>query len=177
VPRGSEAKRGEPILSPGMRWAMPSSRWPPKSARRNCAAPASARGILSTGDEVVSIDQEPGAFQIRNSNSVSLAAQCGSRARTFLRGNAADSTDDFATKYRALARGRWFSPAASQWEVRLVETVLKIWARSFTSTRSLFAREDGGLRKCGNTFVFGLPGNPVSTMVTFELFVVPTLTC
>jgi molybdopterin molybdotransferase len=29
--------------------------------------------------------------------------------------------------------------------------------------------------RCGNTFVFGLPGNPVSTMVTFELFVAPAL--
>jgi len=29
--------------------------------------------------------------------------------------------------------------------------------------------------KCGGTFVFGLPGNPVSTMVTFELFVVPAI--
>jgi molybdopterin molybdotransferase len=29
--------------------------------------------------------------------------------------------------------------------------------------------------KCGDTFVFGLPGNPVSTMVTFELFVVPAI--
>lgn len=29
--------------------------------------------------------------------------------------------------------------------------------------------------KCGETFVFGLPGNPVSTMVTFELFVAPAV--
>jgi molybdopterin molybdotransferase len=29
--------------------------------------------------------------------------------------------------------------------------------------------------RCGNTFVFGLPGNPLSTMVTFELFVTPAI--
>jgi molybdopterin molybdotransferase len=29
--------------------------------------------------------------------------------------------------------------------------------------------------RCRNTLVFGLPGNPVSTMVTFQLFVIPAL--
>ena len=51
------------------------SRWLRKWACARCGYAAAARGDSRTGDELVSIEQAPGPFQIRNSNSISLAAQ------------------------------------------------------------------------------------------------------
>ena len=51
-----------------------------------------------------------------------------------------------------------------------------ISAPRFFSTRSRFARASPPFSACaGGKPVFGLPGNPVSTMVTFELFVAPAI--
>src|SRR5260370_41886531 len=55
--------------------------------------------ILSTGDEVVLIDETPGEFQIRNSNSVSRAAQVRiAGGEPVVLGNAADRIEDLGEK-------------------------------------------------------------------------------
>src|SRR5208337_1589318 len=76
VPRGSEARAGDVALHPGLRLGF---------AELAIAAQVGATAllcnrkprvaILSTGDEVVPVSETPGSFHIRNSNSVSLAAQ------------------------------------------------------------------------------------------------------
>ena len=54
----------------------------------------------------------------------------------------------------------------------LVETVLKdLGAQFFFDAVAIRPGKPAVFGKCRDTFVFGLPGNPVSTMVTFELFV------
>ncbi len=92
VPRGSEAKRGETILSPGMRLGYAELALAAQIGATQLPCASKPRvAILSTGDEVVSVDQQPGAFQIRNSNSVSLAAQVRlAGGEPVLLGNAAD---------------------------------------------------------------------------------------
>jgi molybdopterin molybdotransferase len=58
----------------------------------------------------------------------------------------------------------------------LVETVLKdLGSQFYFDAVAIRPGRPAVFGKCGDTFVFGLPGNPVSTMVTFELFVVPAI--
>ena len=58
----------------------------------------------------------------------------------------------------------------------LVETVLKdLGAEFYFDAVAIRPGKPAVFGKCQNSFVFGLPGNPVSTMVTFELFVVPAI--
>jgi molybdopterin molybdotransferase len=180
VPRASEAKRGEAILSPGKRlgYAELALAAQVGATQLRCASKPRI-AILSTGDEVVSIDQEPGAFQIRNSNSVSLAAQVRlAGGEPILLGNAADRIDDLREK---ISRGLRedvlvLSGGVSMGKYDLVETVLKDLGAEFSfDAVAIRPGRPAVFGRCGNAFVFGLPGNPVSTMVTFELFVVPAI--
>ncbi len=180
VPRGSEAKSGQTILSPGMRlgYAELALGAQVGATQLRCAAKPRV-AILSTGDEVVAIDQSPGAFQIRNSNSVSLAAQVRlAGGEPVLLGNAADNVEDLRAK---IQRGLQedvlvLSGGVSMGKYDLVETVLRdLGAEFYFDSVAIRPGKPAVFGKCGDTFVFGLPGNPVSTMVTFELFVVPAV--
>ena len=75
VPRGTEAPAGQTVLDPGARlgYAELALAGQVGAAELVCAAKPRV-AILSTGDEVVAIQDAPGPFQIRNSNSVSLSA-------------------------------------------------------------------------------------------------------
>src|SRR6202030_475530 len=180
VPRGSEAKVGETILSPGLRlgYAELALAAQVGATQLRCASKPRV-AILSTGDEVVPIDHQPGAFQIRNSNSVSLAAQVRlAGGEAILLGNAADRIDDLREK---ISRGLRedvlvLSGGVSMGKYDLVETVLKdLGAEFYFDAVAIRPGKPAVFGKCEDTFVFGLPGNPVSTMVTFELFVVPAI--
>jgi molybdopterin molybdotransferase len=180
VPRGSEAKCGDRILSPGMRLGYAELALAAQAGAIQLRCVRKPRvAILSTGDEVVSIDQQPGAFQIRNSNSVSLAAQVRlAGGEPVLLGNAADRVKDLREK---ISRGLredvlLLSGGVSMGKYDLVEAVLKdLGAEFYFDAVAIRPGKPAVFGKCGNTFVFGLPGNPVSTMVTFELFVVPAI--
>ncbi len=180
VPRGSEAKRGETILSSGMRlgYAELALAAQVGATQLRCASKPRV-AILSTGDEVIAIDQQPGAFQIRNSNSVSIAAQVRlAGGEPVLLDNAADRIDDLHEK---ISRGLRqdvlvLSGGVSMGKYDLVETVLKdLGAQFYFDAVAIRPGRPAVFGKCGGAFVFGLPGNPVSTMVTFELFVVPAI--
>jgi len=180
VPRGSEAQRGETILSPGMRLGYAELALAAQvGVTQLCCGIKPRIAILSTGDEVVSIDQQPGAFQIRNSNSVSLAAQVRlAGGEPVLLGNAADHADDLRAKIeRGLKEDALvLSGGVSMGKYDLVETVLKeLGAEFFFDAVAIRPGKPAVFAKCGDAFVFGLPGNPVSTMVTFDLFVVPAI--
>ena len=180
VSRGSEGKQGATILSPGTRlgYAELALAAQVGATQLRCAAkPRSA--ILSTGDEVVGIDQQPGAFQIRNSNSVSLAAQVRlAGGEPILLGNAADRIDDLREKISSGLREDVLvlSGGVSMGKYDLVEKVLKdLGAEFYFDGVAIRPGKPTVFGKCQNTIVFGLPGNPVSTMVTFELFAVPAI--
>jgi molybdopterin molybdotransferase len=180
VPRGSEAQRGETILSPGMRLGYAELALAAQvGAAQLCCGRKPRVAILSTGDEVVSIDQQPGPFQIRNSNSVSLAAQVRlAGGEPVQLGNAADRIDDLRAKIeRGLKEDALvLSGGVSMGKYDLVETVLKeLGAEFYFDAVAIRPGKPAVFARCGDAFVFGLPGNPVSTMVTFELFVVPAI--
>src|SRR5580692_6906394 len=180
VPRGSEARAGQTLLTPGTRlgYAELALAAQVGAAELKCAQKPRV-AILSTGDEIVPVDSLPGRFQIRNSNSVSLAAQVRlAGGKPILLGNAMDREDDLQSKIR---RGLQedllvLSGGVSMGKYDLVEKVLKEMETEFYfDAVAIRPGKPAVFGKCGEKFAFGLPGNPVSTMVTFELFVAPAV--
>ena len=180
VSRGSEAAAGQTILSPGMRlgYAELALAAQVGAVQLQCAQrPRIA--ILSTGDEVVLVDENPGAFQIRNSNSVSLAAQVRiAGGEPVVLGNAADQAEELGEKIeRGLKEDALvLSGGVSMGKYDLVESVLKaMGAEFFFDAVAIRPGKPAVFGMCQGKPVLGLPGNPVSTMVTFELFVAPAI--
>jgi molybdopterin molybdotransferase len=135
--------------------------------------------IVSTGDELVNVDETPGPDQIRNSNSFTLRAQveaAGGDANVLeiARDRAPDLNDKIAEGLQAdvlIASG-----GVSMGKYDLVAGALTDLGVDIAFER--VAMKPGkptvfGSR--GRTFVFGLPGNPVSTIVSFQLFVRPLI--
>ena len=180
VPRGSEAAAAQSILTPGMRlgYAELALAAQVGGVRLECAQRPRV-AILSTGDEVVLIDESPGEFQIRNSNSVSLAAQVRiAGGQPVVLGNAADRIEDLGEKIeRGLKEDALvLSGGVSMGKYDLVESVLKaMGAEFFFDAVAIRPGRPAVFGMCQGKAVFGLPGNPVSTMVTFELFVAPAI--
>jgi len=145
--------------------------------------PQPAVAILATGNELVSVDKTPGPGQIRNSNGPMLAAQvarAGGRPREL--GIARDEQDELA---RMVSEGLQaqvllLSGGVSAGLLDLVPGVL-----ASLGVEQVFHKVHlkpgkplwfGTLRsEGGDKLVFGLPGNPVSSLVCFELFVRPAL--
>ncbi len=137
--------------------------------------------LLSGGDELVEPDGDVAGGRIVSSNSYSLAALC-LRAGTEPRylGIARDTPESLEEKLRAGRRDDVLisSGGVSVGDRDYVRPVLErlgaelvFWGVEMRPGHPLvFARFPGG-----GPLVFGLPGNPVSAMVTFELFVRPAL--
>src|SRR5881398_3651355 len=194
VPAGSEAKRGERLLSLGARLDHAAVAVAASVGRTHILVYSKPQiAVLSTGDEIVDIDVRPGPNQIRNSNSYSLAAQIkAAGGEPVLLPIAPDEptrlreliSDGFESDLLLLAGG------VSMGKYDLVEQVLAQFQAEFFFTGAqiqpgkpiVFGRipSDRGQPASGpvapeHIYFFGLPGNPVSTMVTFELFVRPLL--
>lgn len=180
VPRGSEAHAGQTILKPGMRLGFAELALAAQvgASQLQCAKRPRV-AILSTGDEVVLIDEQPGAFQIRNSNSVSLAAQVRiAGGEPVVLGNAPDRVEDIGEKIeRGLKEDALvLTGGVSMGKYDLVEGVLKaLGAEFFFDAVAIRPGKPAVFAICQDKPVFGLPGNPVSTMVTFYLFVTPAI--
>jgi len=180
VPRGSEAAAAQTILTQGMRlgYAELALAAQVGALRLQCATRPRV-AILSTGDEVVLIGETPGEFQIRNSNSVSLAAQVRiAGGEPVVLGNAADRIEDLGEKIeRGLKEDALvLSGGVSMGKYDLVESVLKAMGAEFLfDAVAIRPGKPAVFGVCQGKPVFGLPGNPVSTMVTFELFVAPAI--
>jgi molybdopterin molybdotransferase len=180
VARGSEAAVGETILRPGTRlgYAELAIAAQVGATQLECAKRPRV-AILSTGDEVVRVDETPGEFQIRNSNSVSLAAQVRiAGGEPVVLGNAADRVEVLGEKIERGLRedALVLSGGVSMGKYDLVEKVLKaMGAEFFFDAVAIRPGRPAVFGMCQEKPVFGLPGNPVSTMVTFELFVAPAI--
>ena len=180
VPRGSEAQANQAILTPGTRLGYAEVALAAQVGQTELLCAAKPRiAILSTGDEVVLVDQKPGPFQIRNSNSVSLSAQTKlAGGEPVLLGNAPDRVDVLRAKIERGLREDVLvmSGGVSMGKYDLVEMVLKdLKAEFYFDAVAIRPGKPAVFGRCRDTFIFGLPGNPVSTMVTFELFVTPAI--
>lgn len=135
--------------------------------------------ILSTGDELVELGRTPGPGEIINSNTLSLAAavlETGCLPRII--GIARDNRESHLEK---LGQGLQAdvlitSAGVSAGDCDLVRDVLEELGAVQVFWK--VAIKPGGptaFAMHGATPVFSLPGNPVSTMITFEEFVRPAL--
>lgn len=180
VPRGSEARAGQKLLSPGQRLGYAELALAAQVGAARIEVFRQPRvALLSTGDEVVAVAAQPGPFQIRNSNCLSLAAQAElAGAEPLVLGNSPDRLDDLR---RLIEQGLEsdalvLSGGVSMGKYDLVETVLRDLGTEFHfDAIAIRPGRPAVFGVCRGKPVFGLPGNPVSTMVTFELFVVPAL--
>jgi len=138
--------------------------------------------VLSTGDELVEVGEEPGPGQIRDTNRHSLAAAVrATGCAAFELGIARDSADDLRHALGNAAFGDLVvtSGGVSVGDHDHVKPVVNamgqmdFWSIAIRPGRPLAF---GELRtKRGAVPIFGLPGNPVSALLTFELFVRPAL--
>ncbi len=136
-------------------------------------------GIISTGDELVKITSKPKPWQIRNSNSYSLAAQAKQLVEDV---TIFDTAKDDKDKIGSLvAKGLKkdiliLSGGVSMGEFDLVEGVLKdLGVKIFFEKVALRPGKPTVFGKKGDKTIFALPGNPVSALVTYELFVRPCI--
>lgn len=180
VRQGSEARQGTVLLEPGHRVGTVETSLLGQVGKAQVEVYRRVRvAILSTGDEVVEITAAPGPVQIRNSNSFSLATQVSlSGGEPVLLGNAPDNVSLLREKIeRGLEEGLLVvSGGVSMGKYDLVEVVLRQLGGEFYFDQvAIQPGRPAVFARCRDNFVFGLPGNPVSTMVTFALFVAPAL--
>jgi molybdopterin molybdotransferase len=174
-PRGSEIRAGAGILPPGRRIGYAEAAALATVGHIKVRVYRKPRvAILSTGDEVVPIEARPGASQVRNSNAWCVAAQVHRAGGTPVVLPVAPDQLDAAR--RSIGEGLGYdllllSGGVSAGKYDYVETALADFGAEFYFDRVLiqpgqplvFGRARG-------TLFFGLPGNPASTMVTFEIF-------
>lgn len=130
--------------------------------------------IVATGDEIVEVDETPADFQIRNSNAHSLAAQVARAGGAPVILPLARDTVEHTRQM--VGRGLeadllLLSGGVSAGKYDVVEEVLAGFGAEFYFDRVLIQPGQPLVfgRACGK-FFFGLPGNPSSTMLTFEVF-------
>ncbi|MBZ5617990.1 MAG: molybdopterin molybdotransferase MoeA [Acidobacteriia bacterium] len=130
--------------------------------------------IIATGDEIVEVHETPAEFQIRNSNAWSLGAQVA-RAGGIpqilpVARDTVEHTREIIGKGLA-ADLVLLSGGVSAGKYDVVEPVLSGFGAEFYFDRVLIQPgQPLVFGRAGGKFFFGLPGNPASTMVTFEIF-------
>ena len=193
VTQGAEAKRGSLLLDRGTRLneaAIALAASVGKSRLEVFVRPRVA--VLTTGDEIVEVDAEIGPAQIRNSNSYSLAVQIQQAGgEPVLLPIAPDEPrrlrqlieqglqSDLLLMTGGVSMGRYdlVEPALAELHSEFLFTGAKIQP----GRPVVFGRCPCGAGAPvvsplkSHKYFFGLPGNPVSTMVTFELFAKPML--
>ena len=178
---GDDVRRGQPVLSAGT--LLGPAELAVAASLGHSELPVGLRPrvvVLATGDELVEAGRPLGPGQIRNSNTVALAAQAAAAGAEVVGSEIVrDTLEDTKGALRsALERADvvcvsggvsvgphdHVKPALADLgvEERFWRVALKPGKPTWFGTR------DGKL-------VFGLPGNPVSAMVTFHLFARPAL--
>jgi molybdopterin molybdotransferase len=203
VPRGAEARAGQRLLDRGRRLDHAGIAIAASAGKSRVQVFRKPRvAVLSTGDEVVEIDAAPGPAEIRNSNSYSLAAQVQNAGGKPVRLRIAP---DERERLRALIEEGLrcdlllLTGGVSMGKYDLVEQVLaELKAEFYFTGAEIQPGRPIVFGSCGagalarvpaatspparagapaphKKYFFGLPGNPVSTMVTFELFARPMI--
>jgi molybdopterin molybdotransferase len=183
-PRGEDIRAGEVVLDPGRRLGPAEIGLLAAIGRAHVRVVKRPRvGILSTGDEIADLGTPLGPGQIRNSNSYSLMAQVTEAGgEAVLLGVARDSLESIETRLGwGLGCDLLISSAGvSVGDHDFVKAALEqlgaeqhLWLVDMRPGKPIAFATIPTAR--GSLPVFALPGNPVSAMVTFELFVRPAL--
>ena len=178
--QAAEVRTGERILSTGRRIQLTDIGALASVGKAEVLVSKKPRvAILATGDELVEVHERPASGQIHNSNSYTLHAQVvAAGAEPVLLGIARDTRSDLHEK---IGRGLQHdillvSGGVSMGKYDFVEDVFAEYGVEVLFDK--VAMKPGkptvfGHR--GDAFVFGLPGNPVSTIVAFHMFVRPLI--
>ncbi len=195
VAQGAEAKRGSLLLNHGTRLNQAAIALAASVGQSKLQVFVRPRvAILTTGDEIVELDAEPGPTQIHNSNSYSLAVQVQQAGGEPV---LLPIAPDEPRRLRQLIEEGLQSDlllmtgGVSMGRYDLVEQVLAELQAEFLFTGAkiqpgkpvVFGRScgagaparGGASAPVQHKYFFGLPGNPVSTTVTFELLAKPML--
>ena len=193
--KGESTRRGDTVLTAGRVIRAVEVGCLAELGQHSVAVHRAPRiAVLATGDELVPVSERPGPGQIRNSNEAMLVAQLRQAGyQAFSLGIARDNQADLRQK---IAQGLEYdvlvlSGGVSAGKVDLVPLALAeagveaifhkvkirpgapLWFgrldRSRPANQSVLPSSLNSSRP--NTWVFGLPGNPVSSLVCCELFV------
>ena len=183
---GSDLREGAPLLAAGTELSP--------AALAVCAAGGHAQvsvhrrprvALIATGDELVAPGEPLGPAQIPDSNTVGLAAQArelGAEVRVL--GIARDDMADVLYHLRAGLAWADVIVASGGVSVGAHDVVkdafaqigrIDLWRIAVQPGRPLAFGRAPTTNRNGDVLLFGLPGNPVSSLVTFELFVRPVL--
>jgi molybdopterin molybdotransferase len=181
VARGTEARAGDVLLAAGHRIDYAAIAVAASVGRNEVEVYRRPRvAVLATGDEIVPITEAPGPNQIRNSNTYSLAAQVrAAGAEPVLLPIAPDEPQRLRELLQQglAADLLLITGGVSMGKYDLVEQTLAAFDAElfFTGAQIQPGKPVVFGRAKPSTFFLGLPGNPVSTMVTFELFARPMI--
>jgi molybdopterin molybdotransferase len=182
--RGSSMRRGENVLAAGRRLRSIELGLLAEIGRTRVRATARPTvAVLATGNELVASNQMPNAGQIRNSNSpmlVGCVRELGATAIDL--GIATDDVVELRTKVSAglkadvmvvcggVSAGLLDLVPQAFTDSGVVEILHKVAVKPGKPLWFGVLQDEGRER-----LVFGLPGNPVSSFVCFQLFVRPAL--
>lgn len=136
--------------------------------------------VISTGSELVRVSERPLSSQIRNSNSYTIASYARHSGAGVHIMDTVEDTVDATTKALSEAAEKAdlviTSGGVSMGDYDLVKAALiEIGAEIYFDKVSIRPGKPTVFARLGRTFFFGLPGNPVSTSVTFNVFVRPAI--
>ncbi|HNR96961.1 MAG TPA: molybdopterin molybdotransferase MoeA [Anaerolineae bacterium] len=173
---GEDVHKGELVLHQGRRIRPQDVGMLATVGRRQVQVTRRPRvAILATGDEVVEVDAPLGPGKIRNSNSYSNAAQVLAIGGVpVLLGIAHDQVEDLTAKIRqGLAQKVDLFLTSGGVSVGHFDVVKQVLAAEGEMTFWRVRMKPGkplAFGRIGGVPLLGLPGNPVSAMVSFELF-------
>lgn len=177
---GSDAALGAVVLRRGAVVDPGSVGLAAAVGRTELAVPRRPRvGVLATGNEVVPVDRPAGPGEIFDSNSHALAAACVEAGAVPVLLPLA--RDDLASLRRALRVASGLDALVTTGGVSVGDRDLVKEALADAGARLDFWRvamrpgKPLAFGRWGRMPVFGLPGNPASALVTFELFARPAL--
>lgn len=175
TPKGAEAKQGETILRAGQRIGFAETGVLAMVGRQHVQVFRQPRvAILPTGDEIVEAGEQPLPHQIRNSNAWSLSVQV--RRAGGVPEILPIARDSYESTRASVERGLQsdlllLSGGVSAGKYDIVEQVLAdLGARFFFNRVKIQPGQPLVFGAVAEKLFFGLPGNPLSTMVTFEVF-------
>jgi len=178
--RGREMHVGQVVLPPGTKLGPQEIGILATVGRTSFKVLLAPRvAILSTGDEIVDASQKPGPGKIRNGNGPMLAAQVGrAGGQPLSLGIARDTPESLRPLIERGLRQHVLvlSGGVSAGKLDLVPGMLReLGVQSHFHKVEMKPGKPVFFGTRGDTLVFGLPGNPVSALVCFELFVRPAL--